>query len=190
MPSLDMLPTVDQLNSPNSGVVTSPRIGVLLHFDDSSNDKWAVAWFRDPACKVSYNRLYLDSGDVVSICPMSRKAWHAGVCRQKDANSAFYGLSAATNAQTPVTQKQFESICYDTASLFRYHGWTASEVETRIVGHDAQAIYGPANTKRRELWGKGGRKIDPTGYDPARPILSVPKVRTIVALLLSEGHHR
>ena len=36
MPTLDLLPTVDQVNSLNSGKVIAPREGVMCHFDDST----------------------------------------------------------------------------------------------------------------------------------------------------------
>lgn len=148
------------------------RVGIMLHFDDSSEDKWAVAWFRDPACHVSYNRLYLDNGDVVEITPsIEHVAWHAGVCTVKNANSKFYGLSAATNTKVPVTQKQFDSIVNDCVALFQKNGWTKADVEKRIVGHEDLACFAS---------GKLGRKIDPTGLHHEKPILSTHDVREAV----------
>lgn len=152
------------------------RQGIMLHFDDSSEDKWAVAWFRDPACKVSYNRLYLDNGDVVEITPtIEHVAWHAGVCTVKLANTKYYGLAAATNTKVKVTQKQFDSIVNDCAALFQINGWPKSDVDKRIVGHEDLACF--AN-------GKLGRKIDPTGYHKDAPILSTVAVREAVKRLL------
>lgn len=182
---LGLLPTVDQINSPHSGEVIVPRIGCMIHFDDSTEDRWAVAWFRDPACKVSYNRLYLDNGDVVSVCAMTRRAYHAGLCIGGNANSKYYGLSAATDPRHPVTDKQFESMVEDTVRLFRYHGWTSADAATRIVGHDERAIYGPENTKIKSLWGKTGRKIDPTGFDKTKPVLNMAKFRITVGVRLA-----
>src|SRR4051812_23895778 len=96
------------LNSPNQADLATDRGGIMLHFDDSSEDDWAVEWFTEPSCKVSYNRLYLDDGDVVEIA--KRRAYHAGDCLTKFANSVYYGLAAATNAKVPVTDKQLVSI--------------------------------------------------------------------------------
>jgi N-acetyl-anhydromuramyl-L-alanine amidase AmpD len=145
------------------------RKGIMLHFDDSSNDFSAVEWFKDPSCHVSYNRLYLDNGDVVQITPtMLHAAWHAGVCASPNANRIYYGLAAATNTQHVVTEAQFASIVHDCVALFQIHGWKASEVDTRIVGHEDEACF--AN-------GKLGRKIDPTGLNKARPILDTKLVR-------------
>jgi N-acetyl-anhydromuramyl-L-alanine amidase AmpD len=184
MPALELLPTIVQVNSPHSGDVIGKREGVMIHFDDSTEDKWAIAWFRDPACKVSYNRLYLDNGDVASICSMTRRAYHAGLCLGGNANSRYYGLSAATDARHPVTQKQFESMVKDATLLFRYHGWRKEDVTSRIVGHDEKAIFGPENTSNKKLWGKLGRKIDPTGLDKTHPIINIQGFRAAVALSL------
>ena len=147
--------------------------GVLIHFDDSSEDHWAVEWFSDPACKVSYNRLYLRDGTIVQITPsMSSCAWHAGVCLTKNANSYYYGLSAATNNKVPVDAKQLDNMIADTVSIFKFHGWTAADVHARIKGHEEEACF--ANRKL-------GRKIDPTGTHPEAPILSLPAFRQAVA---------
>ena len=55
-----------------------------------------------------------------------------------------------------------------------------------IVGHDAEAIWSPANTRRRELWGRGGRKVDPTGVrKDGVPIIDVAEVRRRVQALLA-----
>jgi N-acetyl-anhydromuramyl-L-alanine amidase AmpD len=164
----------------------TPPAGVMVHFDDSSEDRWAVAWFRDPTCHVSYNRLYLDDGAVVQITPsMKEAAWHAGVCLTKSANSLFYGLAIATDAQVPVKPKQLASLTDDVIALFRFHDWPASDVERRLVGHDAQAIFNPKdNPKRPGMWGQLGRKIDPTGLDPKHPILNLVALRAAVRAAL------
>lgn len=183
--ALVLNPTVDQVNSPNQAAVVGEREGVMIHFDDSSQDGWAIAWFRDKRCKVSYNRLYLDDGDIVSIVPMHRRAYHAGLCKGGNANSRYYGLSAATNTKTPVTQQQFNSMVSDVVKIFNGHGWKKADVERRIVGHDEVAVYGPEHTKNRRLWGKLGRKIDPTGYDKTRPVINMDGFRAAVALNLA-----
>ncbi|MDB4876478.1 MAG: hypothetical protein JWM41_2924 [Gemmatimonadetes bacterium] len=152
------------------------RRGIMLHFDDSSNDTSAEEWFHDPACHVSYNRLYLDTGDVVQITPsLESAAWHAGVCVTPNANRVFYGLSAATDTRTPATTKQLEAIAHDCAALFLLNKWPATDVTVRIVGHEDEACFAS---------GKLGRKIDPTGIHPDRPILSKVAVRHRVLELL------
>lgn len=152
------------------------RGGVLLHFDDSSNDGSAVEWFTDPTCHVSYNRLYLRNGDVVQITPtMEHAAWHAGVCLKKNANRFYYGLSVAANEKVPATEQQFASIGHDCVALFELNGWSADSVDQRIVGHEEQACFSN---------GKLGRKIDPTGLWKKKPILSTALVREYVKRML------
>lgn len=168
------------LNSKNCYVArpVGARSGIMLHFDDSSNDESAVEWFSDRTCRVSYNRLYLDSGAVVQITPtMEHAAWHAGVCLTANANRVFYGLAAATNTAHPATREQFASIVYDCVALFHLNGWTADSVDRRIVGHEDEACF--ANRKL-------GRKIDPTGLDHTKPILSTVLVREAVKAALSK----
>lgn len=146
----------------------------MPHFDDSSNDRSAVEWFTDPRCNVSYNRLYLDNGDVVQITPtMEHAAWHAGVCRTKNANRAYYGLAAATDTKTAVTPAQFEAMAHDCAALFQLNHWPAADVDRRIIGHEDEAL-------------PKGRKIDPTGLHADRPILSTVALRRRVKELLAQ----
>lgn len=155
-----------------------PRRGILLHYDSSANDKGAIAWLRDdPRAKVSYNWLILDNGAQVTIAPETKRAWHAGVCRPsdprlayKDANSALYGVCVAAGAGDTVTVKQFDAVVALCAALCTHHGWGPDEV-WRIVGHETEA------------WPRG-RKVDPTGPDPARPVLAVGRVRDRVAAVL------
>jgi hypothetical protein len=88
---------------------------------------------------------------------------------------------------------QVDAIIEVCTALFHYHGWTSGEVRQRIVGHDAQAIWtldqtrlaGIPDGKARLLWGKLGRKVDPTGQRrDGRKILDVEDVRAGVRLQL------
>lgn len=183
----------ERLMCPNAGHLTSPRFGILLHFDDSSEDYWAVEWFTESGCQVSYNWLVLDDGRCVEIVAPWGRAWHAGVCRTtpetRDANSAYYGISAATNTKVPVTAAQEDRIVALAVQIFRAHGWPASDVTRRITGHDRIAVYPPGHPKAGQL----GRKIDPTGIDARGalrtldPILSVERVRARVAAQLHDS---
>ncbi len=72
------------------------------------------------------------------------------------------------------------------AALFKHHGWLASDVSWRIVGHDAEAVFSAANTRDRSRWGRLGRKVDPTGQrTDGLPILDVLTVRHAVAWRLA-----
>lgn len=153
-------------------------VGIMIHFDDSSSDASGLQWFHDPACHVSYNRLYFDDGTVAQITPtMECAAWHAGVCRPsatnlpyKGANSAFYGLAIAADNDDVVTPKQLKSLAADCVAIFKYHGWSKDELY-RITGHDAEA------------WPRG-RKVDPTGTIPTKPVLRVEDLRKVVSVSL------
>ena len=151
------------------------RVGIMLHFDGSASDAGAVAWMtQDPRCKVSYHRLVLDDGKVVEVAPWEARAWHAGVCKPsdpkrlpyKDANSALLGIAvAATDGQT-VTEPQMQAVVKLCRAMFLKFTWPQTET-WRIVGHDTEA------------WPRG-RKHDPTGSDPAKPVLSVQAVREAI----------
>lgn len=157
----------------------------MIHFDDSSQDQWAVKWFKDPACKVSYNRLYLDNGNVVQVTTsMKEAAWHAGICLTKNANSYYYGFAATTNTKVPVTLPQFESMLTDVVAIFKFHKWSPADVKKRIKGHHEEAIYPKDSKTPQHLWGKLGRKIDPIGLDKSKPILDIDLFRAAVALRL------
>ena len=169
------------------------RRGVMLHYDDSSSDDWALEWFQDPRCKNGYTWLVLDDGALIELADPALRTPHAGPCLVPRANSAFYGISAATDGLVPATPAQFDRIVRACVSLFRYHGWRGAEAVDRIVGHDAQAVWTPEYTRAagipesraRLLWGTVGRKVDPTGVRAdGRKIIDVRAVQTEVALRL------
>ncbi len=183
----------------HSRVLQSPlvaaREGVMLHYDDSQRDDWAVAWFDDPRCTNGYTWLVLDDGSVVELADPALRTPHAGPCLEPNANSRFYGLSAATNDLVPATMAQLAVIAVTCIALFRLHGWKAGDVVRRIQGHDAQAVWTPAYTRAAGLsdeagsarWWKLGRKVDPTGVrKDRRPIIDVNQVRAAVAAALRD----
>lgn len=186
----------------HSRVLQSPlaarRRGVMLHYDDSSRDDWAIEWFRDPRCRNGYTWLVLDDGALVELADPALRTPHAGPCLVPRANSVFYGISAATNGLVPATPPQLDTIVRACVAVFQYHGWPALQVTDRIVGHDAQAVWTPEYTRAagipearaRLLWGTLGRKVDPTGVRPdGRKIIDVRAVQAKVALLLRAYGH-
>lgn len=157
----------------NWGPLRSARGGIMLHYDDSGSDVGALYWLtRDPACRVSYNVLVTDNGVAYVIAPLDRRAWHAGECRPsdaahliyRDANSAFYGVAIAAAPGDVATTDQVRGVVEVCTILASRHGWDLRVEPWRITGHAAEA------------WPRG-RKIDPTGPDPLRPVLSVAEVR-------------
>ena len=157
--------------------LAAPRTGLMLHYDDSSRDDWAVAWFEDPRCTNGYTWLVLDDGRVIELADPAFRTPHAGACKTPRANSRFYGVAAATNGQVLATEEQLASIARVCVAVSRFHGWTVDSIASRIVGHDREAIWTPAYTRVRELWGRVGRKLDPTGLRlDDRPIIDLKDV--------------
>ena len=157
--------------------LAAPRGGIMLHYDDSSRDDWAVEWFSDPRCTNGYTWLVLDDGRVVELADPAYRTPHAGACRTPKANSVFYGIAAATNGVTLATEPQLESITRLCIAMARLEGWTADSLSGRIVGHDREAMWTPASTSERSLWGMLGRKSDPSGNRPdGQYIISVAEI--------------
>jgi N-acetyl-anhydromuramyl-L-alanine amidase AmpD len=176
----------------HSHVLQSPlaqaREGIMLHYDDSARDDWALEWFSDPRCTNGYTWVVLDDGTIVELADPMMRTPHAGPCKTRNANSAFYGIAATTNGLVPATPAQLASLVDACAALARHHGWQASEVgdagalNHRIVGHDEQAVWTSAYTTNRALWGTTGRKVDPTGVRrDGQPIVDIAAVRREVA---------
>ena len=186
------IPGIDVDDRRHSNVLqlplAAPREGLMLHYDDSSRDDWAVEWFHDPRCRNGYTWLVLDDGRIVELADPAMRTPHAGPCLRKNANSVFYGVAAATNGQTLATEPQLAAITRICAAVIRHHRWMDSATRSPkdlIVGHDAQAIWTPQYTNNRELWGKLGRKIDPTGArSDGSPILDpeILRLRTVQLL--------
>jgi hypothetical protein len=90
----------------------------------------------------------------------------------------------------PATERQLVSLARICAAVIRHHGWAvdnaqAPTLDQRIVGHDAEAVWTSAYTSHRELWGRLGRKVDPTGQRPdGRPIIDLVELRERVARTL------
>lgn len=151
------------------------RKGVMLHYDASASDAGAVAWLRSPECRVSYTWIILNNGSQITIAPPDARAFHAGVCRPSnpeklnyaDANSAFYGIAIAATAGDRATAIQKEAVYNLCVALFQRHKWSRKTGLYRIVGHGS------------ECWPRG-RKTDPEGPDPSRPVLSVAEIREMV----------
>src|SRR5215208_5067631 len=90
--------------------LAAPRGGIMLHYDDSSRDDWAVEWFEDPRCTNGYTWLVLDEGRVIELADPANRTPHAGACRTPKANSHYYGIAAATNGVVLATEAQLASI--------------------------------------------------------------------------------
>ena len=181
-----MRPPVEKIPNGAYNRLREPRRGIALHFSAGRSDAQDIGWFKNPACRVSYNALFLDGGDWVLIAPWDRRAWHMGFCRgqyrdrypdvgYRDANSAFYGLSASARQGDVATPEQLDSMAEVAVNLFLQHGWPLTDT-WRITTHSAEAVFpapdhkwwkGPGKklyARRNELAYKLGRKADPEGY--------------------------
>ena len=168
--------------------LAAPRGGIMLHYDDSSRDDWALDWFADPRCTNGYTWVVLDDGRIVELADPGMRTPHAGPCRTPMANSHFYGIAATTNGLVPATDAQRTAIAQLCGALFKYHWWFPSSraLTERLVGHDGQAIWTKAYSKNAALWGRTGRKVDPTGTRSDRqPVIDVVAIRQRVAELLT-----
>lgn len=168
-------PVISEQPSPNHSALRQDRIGVMLHYDGSASDVGGLGWFKHPDCRVSYNFVVGDQGEITYLVEMDQRAWHAGVCKQAvgtlpytDANSAFVGIAALTNEHTDVTQVQTLSIAWLCRWVFAFYGWSVADVDRRITSH------------RAEAWPRG-RKSDPEGKVAGNPILSTQDVRDLVS---------
>lgn len=104
--------------SPHHNARTSPIRLIVLHADASASEAGTLAWFQDPASKVSYHVLIGRHGGIYRIVPESRRAWHAGKSSWPgiaDVNGASLGLSFAnrhdgTEALTPLQVASAQSV--------------------------------------------------------------------------------
>lgn len=155
-----------------------PRVGIMLHYDQSATDAGGLEWLlRDARAGVSYHEVYTRSGIAVPVAPWEAAAWHAGGCRRSAAvpayshgNSAWYGLAVMAHdegVRSPrehATERQLGLLVERCCWIFRRHRWKISETRWRITGHADEA------------WPRG-RRSDPYGPDPAAPVLSVADVQ-------------
>ena len=176
MAHLDWSPTLSREipNGQYGRSIREKRLGVCLHYDASGSDAGSMGWFAHEKCRVSYNWLVLDDGSYVTIAPDNCRAWHAGRCRTsdrerlnyRDANSALYGIAAATNNRVDVTPLQLLTIAWLTRQCFVRECWPVTDT-WRIVGHSSEA------------WPRG-RKSDPEGGDKRNPIYSPADIRQLL----------
>lgn len=162
--------------TPHALPLAAPRGGIMIHYDDSSEDGWALAWFRDPTCENGYTWLVLDDGKLAQLEDPGLRTPHAGKCRTPNANSHYYGLAAATNGKVIATAAQRARMVAVAVAAFRFHGWPVDEIPSRIRGHDEEAVFPD---------GRLGRKVDPRGERKDRvPIIDMDRFRAQVALEL------
>lgn len=101
--------------SPHHGPRTKrPITLIVLHADASPSAASTLAWFENPASKVSYHILIDRDGTPTRVVPDDRVAWHAGVSKHpacqnpKSVNTESLGLSFANrhDGHEPLTDAQ------------------------------------------------------------------------------------
>lgn len=122
------------------------------------------------------------------------------------ANDALIGLSVTTGgvgekrpiaAQVTLPQGNAVVVVWALTVAFgrRFWRWPDDAHETRLLGHEEFACYSPkTHPDTPAMWGKLGRKPDPSGgrlaLEAGRPILSTPGVRYAAGLFLADSRQR
>lgn len=65
--------------SPNFDARTGPPDMIVLHYTGMPTGQAALERMRDPAAKVSAHYMVEEDGQIFSLVPEERRAWHAGV---------------------------------------------------------------------------------------------------------------
>jgi len=184
--ALALKPAVLLFDEPTSALdpeLVGEVLAVLEQLADDGTTMIVVTHEIGFARRAADRVVFMDDGRVVELADPAMRTPHAGPCRTPRANSAYYGVAAATNGLVPATERQLVSLARICAAVIRHHGWVidrdqAPTLDQRIVGHDAEALWTSAYTSRRELWGTLGRKVDPTGQRPdGRPIIDLVELR-------------
>jgi N-acetyl-anhydromuramyl-L-alanine amidase AmpD len=169
----------------------APRLGVMAHYDASVTDRGAIEWLLSLKCKLGYNFLIWDDGQVFEIIPRTMRAPHAGVCRTSDprrlpypdghANSAFYGVAFAAGGRAGdrITDAQIRAFADVARELFAAERWPLAET-WRVTSHHVEACYPRLTEDGRPhpRAGQRGRKVDIIGYDAAHPVATLEALRT------------
>jgi hypothetical protein len=115
------------IQSPNhSSRNGTPIRRIVMHYTTSRNVDGTIAWFKDPASKVSAHYVIARTGDIYQMVRDSDKAWHA-----KNANADSIGIEHSAALHDQMTPPQELS----SIALVR---WLLSEYKlpkTAIHGH-------------------------------------------------------
>ncbi|KIT17507.1 N-acetylmuramoyl-L-alanine amidase [Jannaschia aquimarina] len=102
--------------SPNCGERrdgTVPHL-ILLHYTAMAGGvEPVIRWFQDPETQLSAHYVVGEDGEVVSMVPEDRRAWHAGAGRWgaiTDVNSASIGIEICNAATHPFSARQMDAV--------------------------------------------------------------------------------
>ena len=132
-----MLPIIDT-PSPNHDERSLPVSMIVLHYTGMQDATSAIARLCDPAAKVSCHYLVAEDGQVLSMVPEERRAWHAGHSWWRgvtDINSASVGIEIVNPGHElgyrPFPEEQIDALVPLVADIKERHGITRGN----IVGH-------------------------------------------------------
>lgn len=66
--------------SPNAGGILAPRF-LVIHYTAGGSAAGTIAWFQNPASRVSAHLVIARDGEVTQMVSFNREAWHAGQSR-------------------------------------------------------------------------------------------------------------
>ncbi|MFC5566525.1 N-acetylmuramoyl-L-alanine amidase [Rubellimicrobium aerolatum] len=161
---------------------------MVIHYTAMRSTREALERLCDPLAEVSAHYLIAEDGEVLSLVPEERRAWHAGAGRWgevRDINSRSIGIELANRGDHPFAHRQM-------AALERLLEGVLSRWSIppeRVIGHSdmapaRKADPGPRFDWRRlaraglSVWPEGGEaeveafspSLRAFGYDPALPL--------------------
>lgn len=165
----------------------------MLHYDASGSDAGSRRWFDMPGARyAAYHYLVWDDGTYFTMGPPGstpetayfERMYHAGKGRPSaafvehgetypagDGNSALIGIAVSATVGDRSTPRQYLAVAALCLDVFRRERWDPASELWRITGHEDESP---------------GRKQDPTGPDPANPVLSKRDVRFLVSKLATQ----
>ena len=176
--------------SPHAGGVITPRF-LVLHYTAGSSAAGTIAWFRDPASRVSAHLVIARDGSITQMVPFNREAWHAGQSRWGsvsglnhhsigiELDNAGHLIRSGGKWVSPLTRRSYPdsevTVAFHKhdppgAAASGWHTYTPQQIEATLAcGMALVAHYGLADVLGHDDIAPG-RKRDP---GPDFPLTSV-----------------
>ena len=124
--------------SPNFNERAEPISMIVLHYTGMQDAAAAIAWLADPASKVSCHYVLAEDGQLVTMVPEEKRAWHAGASHWRgmtDINSRSIGIEIVNPGHEfgyrPFPEPQIEALIPLVADIKDRYAITRGNV----VGH-------------------------------------------------------
>ena len=176
--------------SPHAGGVITPRF-LVVHYTAGSSAAGTIAWFRNPASRVSAHLVIARDGAITQMVPFNREAWHAGQSRWGhlsglnhhsigiELDNAGHLIKSGGKWVSPLTRKSYPDSEVTIASHKNdppgtvpsgWHAYTPEQIEATLeCGMALVSHYGLADVQGHDHIAPG-RKRDP---GPDIPLESV-----------------